>query len=116
MKSCITTFKGHNEEVTCVDISPDSMMIASGSMDGSIKLWDMKTNKNLRSIQYSNVGYPICLSFNPRELCIAVGGTDKIIRYWELSDFTLVSQTTIDNTAPQKLLFDSEGRFAFIAF
>jgi hypothetical protein len=31
---------------------------------------------------------------------MAVGSSDKIVRYWELSDYTMVSQTTIENTAP----------------
>jgi WD40 repeat protein len=45
-----------------------------------------------------------------------VGGTDKIIRYWELQDYSLVSQTTIDNSPPTRIQFDPDGRYAFISF
>ena len=56
------------------------------------------------------------MSFNPRDLCLAVGSTDKITRYWELQEYNIVSQTTIDNSVPQKLQFEPEGRFTFIAY
>jgi WD40 repeat protein len=42
-KNCVVTFKGHNEQITCLDISPDSSTIVSGSMDGTLKLWDIRT-------------------------------------------------------------------------
>lgn len=90
-KACLTTFKGHSEEITCVDISPDSMTIVSGSMDGTVKLWDLKGNKQIRSIPVSNVGYPLCLKCNPQDLCLAVGSSDKILKYWELQDYSLIS-------------------------
>ncbi|CDW88994.1 katanin p80 wd40 repeat-containing subunit b1 homolog [Stylonychia lemnae] len=117
MKTCINTFKSHNEQITCVDISPDCFTIISGSQDGTIKLWDLKTNKLQRSMQVSNQGgYPSCLSFNPMDLCVAVGTSEKIIKYWELQDYSLVSQTNIENYIPQKLLFDKEGKYTYIGF
>lgn len=100
MKSCIITFKGHSDEITCLDISPDSMTVVSGSMDGSIRLWDLKALKPLRSLQVSSTGYPTCCLFNPRDLCMAVGSSDKIVRYWELTEYSLISATTIETTAP----------------
>jgi hypothetical protein len=56
------------------------------------------------------------LQFNPKDLCLAVGSTDKVVRYWELQDYSLVSQTTIENSTPSRLLFDPTGRYAFVAF
>jgi WD40 repeat protein len=53
MKSCLTTFKGHNDQITAVDISPDNLTIVSGSMDGTVKLWDLKANKLIKTIQVS---------------------------------------------------------------
>jgi|LauGreDrversion4_2_1035121.scaffolds.fasta_scaffold280299_1 WD40 repeat protein len=87
-KNCVMTFKGHNEQITCLDLSPDSSTIVSGSMDGTLKLWDIRTTKNIRTMQISTVGHPKCVQFNPKDLCLAVGGTDKIVRYWELQDYS----------------------------
>lgn len=48
----------------------------------------------------STAGYPTCISFNPADICVAVGTSDKIVKYWELTDFTMISQTLIDNHPP----------------
>lgn len=39
-KKSAGTFKGHEDQVTGVDISPDSQYLASSSLDGTIKIWD----------------------------------------------------------------------------
>jgi WD40 repeat protein len=35
------TFMGHADSVYCVAFSPDGKTLASGSYDGTIKLWDV---------------------------------------------------------------------------
>ena len=39
----ITTFWGHTSDIQSLAFSPDSMLIASGSHDGTILLWDVKS-------------------------------------------------------------------------
>jgi WD40 repeat protein len=36
------TLRGHAAPVTCVCFSPDGKMLASGSKDETIKLWDVQ--------------------------------------------------------------------------
>ena len=38
----IATFLGHPTDIQCLAFSPDSTILASGSFDGTILLWDMK--------------------------------------------------------------------------
>lgn len=38
----IATFRGHCSDVQCLAFSPDGALLASGSFDGTILLWDMK--------------------------------------------------------------------------
>ena len=39
------TLKGHLQAVTCIDISADSKLLASGSMDETVRIWDLDTSK-----------------------------------------------------------------------
>jgi len=46
----ISNFSGHTHEITCLVFSPDGKMIVSGSADKSIKLWDVATGKEIRTM------------------------------------------------------------------
>jgi Caspase domain/WD domain, G-beta repeat len=46
----ILTLYGHSEEVNAIAVSPDSKIIASGSRDGSVKIWSLSTGKLMRSL------------------------------------------------------------------
>jgi WD40 repeat protein len=45
-------FLGHQSDVKCVDWHPQRALIASGSRDASIRLWDPKMGKCIRYIFY----------------------------------------------------------------
>lgn len=103
MKTCINTYKGHTKDITCLDISPDSKVVVSGSMDGTLRFWDTLKSALIKSIKVSSTGYPTCISFNPKDICVAVGLSNKCIKYYELEYYNLVSSTTIDTLAPRVL-------------
>ena len=44
----IATLEGHTEIVTSVAFSPDGTLLASGSLDGTVKLWDVSTERQIR--------------------------------------------------------------------
>ncbi|KAG2060174.1 WD40 repeat-like protein [Suillus hirtellus] len=55
----IRTFEGHSQSITCIDISANSTLLASGVRYGStIRVWNLKTGKLLFKIpaSYSSVG------------------------------------------------------------
>ncbi|HPS29495.1 MAG TPA: protein kinase [bacterium] len=69
---------GHTNAVTETDISDDGEFAVTASSDMSIKLWDIKENKEILTIPVSKD--PGCAFFVPGEKSVAVcdGGTLKI--------------------------------------
>ena len=57
-------WRGHVGKVTCIAFNEESTVVLSGSIDGSIRAWDVKSHKK-DSIQ---VGAPIGLTFTYNSL------------------------------------------------
>lgn len=115
-RSCINTYKAHSNEITSLDISPDSKIIVSGSKDGTVKFWDTCANKLLKSIKLPAAAHPVCMRFNPCDFCIAIGTSSKCVKYYELENFTLVSSSTIELSEPRALCFNPAGEACFVAY
>lgn len=48
---CSQILKGHNNTIPSISLSPDEQTIASGSHDGTIKIWDINTGKLIHNIE-----------------------------------------------------------------
>ena len=38
----MNTLKGHNMEIVCLGFDPHGLLVATGSMDHTAKLWDVE--------------------------------------------------------------------------
>ena len=45
------TLKGHSSQVFSLTFSPDGKTLASGSADNTIKLWNLSTGQQLRTLK-----------------------------------------------------------------
>ena len=88
------TIRGHTLAVSALAISPDGKLLASGSNDGTVKIWDIGTQRLMAT--FSENDSPImCLQFNPVDKAIAAGSDDGRIRYWDLDKFNRVFENNI---------------------
>ena len=67
------TLTGHAGYVLSVSFSPNGQTVASGSHDRIIKLWEVKTGTEIRTLQQEANGYVNSLSFSPDGQTLAFG-------------------------------------------
>lgn len=61
--------------------SPDGKLLAGGSSEGIVHVWDRATGKQLRRLM-GHVGPVLSLSFAPDGRTLASGGMDRSVRLW----------------------------------
>ena len=75
----------HPDWVTNVAFSPNGQQIVSGSLDGTVRLWDVKTQKMIGKPWQGHRGNRrIALAFSPSGQRIVSGSEDTTIRLWDV--------------------------------
>jgi len=73
--------QAHTDQTYGLAFSPDERMLASGSLDGSVKLWDVETGTLLWS-GWQTQG-TVWLAFAPDGSLLANGGLEGTVRLWD---------------------------------
>jgi WD40 repeat protein len=74
----------HKKPVSSVVFNQDGSLIATGSTDGSVKLWETNSGKQIKAI--IKHPHPITsMSFNPNGKLLAVGLESGVIALWDIN-------------------------------
>ncbi|MBD1924407.1 AAA-like domain-containing protein [Microcoleus sp. FACHB-831] len=79
----LQTFTGHSSWVRSASFSPDGKTIASGSFDGTIKLWSLDGRELHTFIEHS--GGVTSVSFSPDGKTLASANLDDTIKLWNVN-------------------------------
>ncbi|HEY7158441.1 MAG TPA: WD40 repeat domain-containing protein [Gemmataceae bacterium] len=89
--------------------SPDGKTLLAGAWDGSIRLWDVATGKELR--QYAgHKGWVRSVAFAPDGKTFASGGKDKVIRLWETATGKEFRRLEGHQSWIEYLIFSPDGK------
>jgi cleavage stimulation factor subunit 1 len=83
----------HKAAVTSVQYAPTATSYASGSVDGSIKIWDTVSNNCIKTIDEAHGGRPVtsvCYSSDGGSLLTY--GKDSIVRLWDIGTCQMVQE------------------------
>src|SRR5262245_13993398 len=75
---------GHKYPIQSIAFSPNRNVIASGSFDHTIKLWDAATGRELRAL-YGHSDAVLSVAFSPDGNVIASGSGDNTIKLWDVA-------------------------------
>ena len=78
------TLQGHFKPVLSISFSKDNKFIVSGSSDQMIKLWDLNSKKEVKSLINEHKGTVYAVVFSPRSNIFASAGDDKKIKIWRV--------------------------------
>lgn len=78
----IRTLKGHTNSLTSFEFSPDGSVLASCSMDNTLKLWNTATGKLIRTYQGHN--HDVCrAAFFPDGSKVVSASEDLSLKIWD---------------------------------
>ncbi|KAI9031631.1 WD40-repeat-containing domain protein [Phycomyces nitens] len=110
----LTTCRGHQLAVTAVALSENGSIIYTGSKDGSIIKWDVKTMKKLHTFPGGRKGVKDFVGHTDHVLALAIssdgqylasGGKDKVLNIWSVKDNQRISSFTHHKDAVSGLAF-----------
>ena len=75
--------RGHTDYVQSVAFSPDGKMLASGSFDRMVRLWDVSTGQLAVEPLVGHTDWVRSVAFNPDGTILASGSQDGTLRLWD---------------------------------
>ena len=102
------TLTGHTKQVSCVAYSPDSKLIATGSYDGTIRLWDATTGTHQTTLALA-VGGVRTLAYSPDGNTIVCGGGNGHVQLWDTQTLKLKSTLTGHTERVKSVAYSPDG-------
>lgn len=79
---CSSTLSGHSSPILCASFSPTGKLLATGSGDTNVRLWDLNTETPSHTLS-GHKGWVLCVEWEPMERKLASGGHDGHVRLWD---------------------------------
>jgi WD40 repeat protein len=74
---------GHRDWVVATAISPDSKLVASGALDGTVRLWEAGSGREIARLE-GHSGWVESVAFTPDGKRVVTGSRDGTVRLWEI--------------------------------
>ncbi|EJC98345.1 WD40 repeat-like protein [Fomitiporia mediterranea MF3/22] len=91
---------GHTRDVLSVTFSPDGTSIASGSADGTVRIWDAESGQVIYDPFEEHTGLVQSVAFSPDGAHVVSASSDKTIRIWDVESGKEISEPLEGHNGP----------------
>ncbi len=113
-RESITVFR-HTEGNVYVNwsvaFSPDGALLASGSANGTVKLWNVSTRENIATLE-GHTGSVVSLDFSTNGTLLASGARDNTVKLWNVATGAHVATLEGHTDGVFSLAFLPDGKLA----
>ena len=81
--TCVATLEGHSRGVSSVAFHPTAQLLATGSLDATVKLWQLSCDNSSATCVAILKGHSVySVAFHPTAPLLASGSCDRTVKLW----------------------------------
>jgi WD40 repeat protein len=104
--------QGHTEGINGIAFSPDGNRALSASHDHTIRVWDLKTGKELHCLKDQQDSVVCGVAFSPNGKRALSGGADQVVRLWDAETWKELRHFEGHGYCVRRVAFSADGRRA----
>ncbi len=81
---------GHTNDVSSVDFSAGEAILASGSYDNTVRLWNANEQKHISTL-IGHTDFVTSVAFSPDGQILASGSRDNTVRLWDIENYVTIA-------------------------